>query len=117
MGAIETAVDEYFDRVAPDGIKADASLARCDLYGGPLYFDSETGEECLWCDPNRVPFDFSAATDRLSEWFGEFSTLYFVAWVPEVCAMPDHQDDTDAQEIDPDYLKQLMFGRELASYV
>ena len=101
---IETAVAEYFDRVAPDSVKHDVATANEDLLFGPLQYDDD-GK--LW--------SFASGTERITEWFEEFSTLYFVDWVPEVCAMPNEGDD--AQEIEPAYLKTLMFGKELAPYV
>ena len=112
MSAIETAVEEYFDRVAPDGIKKDASHCRWDLYHGPLYF-SPDGEACSWADVGAEQFDFCGAVDRLEEWFGEFSAVYYVEWVPEVTALPNPGDE--ASEIESRYLRDMMFGRELSA--
>lgn len=109
--ALADAVEHYL-REMPEEIRTLISLANSDLYGGPLYLDTE-GNECSCFDDGAKAFNFREAVAKIGAYLDDIEDI-------EIETDFDHDTeesffervDGSAQEI-----LHTITGRELARYL
>jgi len=107
--AIEEAVTEHL--VLPSEVNSQAKLANYDLMHGPLSVGTDVdGEEY---------FGFEKATDLIKAWSYEIGDIYINHMTGGLSTSePDDTEDAfDWVSVDRQQLLQILFGRELSSYL